>query len=79
MSLVYAKDPGLWKAHLALPGALEKYLESDQRVEWATYLTEAVSLRPETEAFMEYGIDVMIRITEIIKKTPPTNLEGYQR
>jgi hypothetical protein len=79
MSLVYAKDPGLWKVHLAPPGALEKYLESDQRVEWATYLTEAVSNSLETEAFRKYDIDVMVRITEIIKKTYPTNLEGYQR
>ena len=40
---MFAKDPMMWKVHFAPPGALEKYLESDQQVEWATYLTEVVS------------------------------------
>jgi hypothetical protein len=50
---MFAKDPGLWKIHFSPPGALEKYLESDQQVERATYLTEVVSTRVENEGNFE--------------------------
>lgn len=42
MSLMFGKDPSSWKHHFAPRDALQKFLESDQRDELASYLTKVV-------------------------------------
>jgi hypothetical protein len=40
-SLMYAKDPALWKEHLAPVDALKRWLEKDQKAELGHWISDA--------------------------------------